>query len=245
MPVIRSSREVRARLRVCLVAAGTMLAVACGSAVPSGSVGAEGTAAAPASASSASGPFAGRRGELLNPDASSVVFLYYDLAGISPPLDQWVEDDSRVKYAAPIDKASRRVAVKAELETARAAVRRIGAIRLSTNANLSDYDPTYGEFTVRALAPSSVFSFDALGQKVTLNLGNGRTAQIWRVPAAQAQSVRDTVSLGGGAVNLDVLLRITDVQPGVGGGSITADAVEYEMRESRTGTSIARVQVSR
>ena len=39
---------------------------------------------------------------------------------------------------------------------------RIGVTRLSLNsANLSDHDPTYGEFTVRALAPSAGIPFDA------------------------------------------------------------------------------------
>ena len=172
-----------------------------------------------------------------------MVFLYYDLAGLPLPIDQWVEDDSRVKYGPAIDKPAKRVAVKAELEAGAAAVRGTGRIRLSLNsANLSDYDPTYGEFTVRALAPSSVVDFSALGQKVTLKFGNGRTAQTWRVPPAEAQAIRDRLSMGTN-VDLDVLMTIKSVVPGPGGGTITADVVEYEMRETRGGTTIARVQV--
>ena len=90
-------------------------------------------------------------------------------------------------------------------------------IRLSLNsANLSDYDPTYGEFTVRALAPSSVIPFDALGQKVSIRFGNGKFAQIWRVPAAEAQVIRDKLSMGNN-VELDVLLAIKSVRAGPGG----------------------------
>lgn len=200
-------------------------------------------------ASAAPAPFApglgGRTGELLNPDNSTMVFLYYDLAGIPPPIDQWVASDSRVMYGPAIDKPAKRVAVKAELEAGAAAVRGTGRIRLSLNsANLSDYDPTYGEFTVRALSPSSVVEFAALGQKVTLRFGNGRTAQTWRVPPAEAQAIRDRLSMGTN-VDLDVLLIIRAVQPGPAGGTITADVVEYEMRESRGGTTLARVQVAR
>jgi hypothetical protein len=122
-------------------------------------------------------------------------------------------------------------------------VKGAGVIRLSLNsANLSDYDPTYGEFTVRALAPSSVIPFDALGQKVSIRFGNGKYAQIWRVPAAEAQSIRDRIPLGTN-VDLDVLLAIKSVVPGPAGGTITADVIEYEMREGRTGTILARVQV--
>src|SRR5215813_12941444 len=120
----------------------------------------------------------------------------------------------------------------------------MGMLRLSMNANLSEYDPTYSEFQVRALAPSSVVTYNALGQKVSLNFRNGRTAQIWRVPAADAQTIRDKIGSFGSNVGLDVLLRIAEVQPGPGGGTIVTDVVEYEMREQRSGMTIARVQVA-
>jgi len=200
--------------------------------------------AAPAAAST--GPVSGlggRTGELVNPDNNAMIFLYYDLAGIAPPVDRWVEDDSRVKYGAAIDKPAQRSAVRSELEAGMAAVKGAGVIRLSlNNANLSDYDPTYGEFTVRALAPSSVVSFDALGQKVSLRFGNGKYAQIWRVPPAEAQGIRDKLA-NYNNVELDVLLAIKSVVPGPAGGTITADVVEYELRETRGGTIVARVQM--
>lgn len=205
---------------------------------PSASTGASGTS--PAAVPQALG---GRTGELQNPDNSAMVFLYYDLAGLPLPIDQWVEEDSRVKYAPAIDKPAKRVAVKAELEAGAAAVRGTGVIRLSLNsANLSDYDPTYEEFTVQALSPSSIVDFNALGQKVTLRFGNGRAAQTWHVPAADAQAIRDKVAMGGN-IDLEALLTIKSVLPGPGGGTITTDVVEYEMRETRGGTTIARVQV--
>jgi len=184
----------------------------------------------------------GRTAEIVNPDNSAVVLLYYELAGLTPPIDRWVEDDSRVKFAQPIDKAPLRAAVRAELESAAAAVRGIGFIRLSMNANLSDYDPTYGEFTLRAFAPSSVVDFSALGQKVSLKFGNGRTAQIWRVPPAEAQAIRDKLGYFHN-VSLDALLRITAVQPGPAGGTITTEVVEYEMREAQRGLTLGRVQI--
>jgi hypothetical protein len=196
--------------------------------------------AAPAG-SAATGAFANRKGELQNPDDSTVVFLYYDLSGMKPPIADWVEQDNRVQFAPGIDKPAQRTAVKSELESAAAAVRGMGLLRLSMNANLSEYDPSYSEFTVRALAPSSIVTYNALGQKVSVNFRNGRTAQIWRVPAADAQSIRDKI--GNANVGLDVLLRIAEVQPGPGGGTITTDVLEYEMREQRTGMTIARVQI--
>jgi hypothetical protein len=196
------------------------------------------------SAPTATGDTASRSGrELVNPDANTVVLLYYQLAHLPLPIDNWVEDDNRVKFAPAPDKAARRESVRAELTAAAASVQGgVGAIRLTMNANLSEYDPSYGEFTVRALSPSSVVNFDALGQKVQLSFTNGRTAQIWHVPPADAQSIRDKITYTGN-VEIDVLLRIADVLPGPGGGTITTDVVEYELRETQRGALLARVQL--
>jgi len=191
--------------------------------------------------SAATSPMNGGTRELVNPDANTVVFLYYELAHLPLPIDTWVEEDRRVKYAPAPDKAPHRIAVRSELQSAAAAVKNVGTLRLTMNANLSDYDPAYGEFTVRALSPSSVVSFDALGQKVQVNFKNGRTAQIWHVPPSEAQPIRDKIGYAGN-VEMDVLLRIVDVLPGPGGGTITTEIVEYELREAQRGVALARVQ---
>jgi hypothetical protein len=201
------------------------------------------SAQVPGSASTsdvAARPAAGR--ELVNPDAATVVFLYYQLAHLPLPIDTWVEQDNRVRFAPAPDKAAHREAVRSELNAAAAAVQGIGALRLTMNANLSDYDPSYGEFTVRALSPSSVVNFDALGQKVTVNFTNGRTAQIWHVAQAESQAVRDKISYNGN-VEIDVLLRIANVLPGPGGGTIATDIVEYELRETQRAAVLARVKI--
>jgi len=198
--------------------------------------------ASTASGSAAAAAVAQKTGRaLVNPDASTMVFLYYELAKMTPPFDNWVEDDNRVKFAPAPEKAAKRVAVREELQSAAASVKGVGALRLTVDANLSDYDPTYGEFTVRALAPSSVVTFNALGQKLSVSFANGRTAQIWRVPAAQAQAIRDKVSTSG-SIELDVLLAIDSVLPGPGGGSIVTNVIEYEMRGARNGLAIGRVK---
>lgn len=183
----------------------------------------------------------GRSGELLNPDTSTVVMLYLDLANLPAPLEQWVDDDNRVRMARPADRPAQRAAVRAELEAALAGVHNVGVIRLSMIANLSEYDPTYGEFTVRAFAPSSMVEFKEYGQKVELKFGNARSAQVWRVPADQAQGVLDRIGLHGD-VSADALLRIRDVHAAPEGGSITVDVVEYELRENRSGALLGRVQ---
>jgi hypothetical protein len=192
------------------------------------------------SSDAAARPGGGR--ELVNPDANTVVFLYYQLAHLPLPIDSWVEEDNRVRFAPAPEKAAHREAVRSELNAAAASVQGVGALRLTMNANLSDYDPTYGEFTVRALSPSSIVNFDALGQKVAVSFTNGRTAQIWRVAQSESQAVRDKISYNGN-VEIDVLLRIASVLPGPGGGTITTDIMEYELRETQRGAVLARVKL--
>lgn len=198
--------------------------------------------AATASAYSAQAPaMAGRTRELVNPDHSTVVFLYYDLTHSVPPIDAWVEEDPGVKYGPAAEKAGRRTALRPQLESAAVSVHDVGRLRLSMNANLSEYDPGYGEFTVRALAPSSYVEFKEYGQKIALHFINGRTAQIWKASADQAQSVRDR--LGYGTADIDVLLQITGVQPAPGGGSIETRVLEYELRDARSRAVLGRVVV--
>jgi hypothetical protein len=194
--------------------------------------------AAPAAAASGIG---GRTGELLNPADSTVVLLYHDLADIAPPIDQWVEADMRVTSAPGSEKAARRNQVRGEIQAAAAAVRGIGFIRLSMNADLSDYDSTYGEFTVRALAPSAVVTFKAFNQQVSLRFGNGRDAQVWAVSQEQASAIRDELGYSR-SVSLDALLRVTGVQPAPNGGTIITEVVEYEMRVARNGKLLGRVR---
>jgi len=197
--------------------------------------------AAPQAATPAPAAPGGRTGELVNPDEITMVLLYHELAGVPAPLDQWVENDNRVTFAAGPDKAARREQVRAELAAALAAVRGTGYIRLTLNDHLSDYDPGYGEFTLRALAPSSTVSFRALQQEVALGFGNGRDAQTWAVPAAQAQVIQDSFRYGRDVV-LDLLLKITAAQPATRGGTIITDVLEYEIRTQQGNKLLGRVK---
>ncbi|HEY7642236.1 MAG TPA: hypothetical protein VH814_21060 [Steroidobacteraceae bacterium] len=236
------------RPNLSLVLLATALMTGCGGGAatavqPQTAAAASNAEAAPAAAAAKDSAKESAARELVNPDASTMVFLYYELAHLPLPIDTWVEEDSRVRFAPPPDKAARRAAVRAELESAAASVRGVGALRLTMNANLSDYDPSYGEFTVRALSPSSVVNFDALGQKVAVSFTNGRTAQIWRVPQAEAQGIRDKIGYAGN-IEMDALLRIANVLPGPGGGTLATEVIEYELRETQRGVAIARVQLA-
>jgi hypothetical protein len=57
------------------------------------------------------------------------------------------------------------------------------------------------------------------------------------------QVVRDKIGYSGN-VDIDVLTRITGVLPGPGGGTITTEVVEYEMRQTQSGALIGRVRLA-
>lgn len=200
--------------------------------------------AAPAATNATTLPATGlaaRTGELINPDNPTMVFLYHDLAGIAPPIDQWVERDSRVNQAPGADKAAVRKTVKAELDAGMASVRGVGVLHLTLRADLRAYDPTYGEFTLAALAPGSAYGFEALGEKVALTFDNGLVAQTWSVPGEQAQTIVD--KFGNAPLNLDATLKIRKVLPGPGGGTLVAHVVSWNLRDANSGNTIAKVQV--
>ena len=184
---------------------------------------------------------AARTGELTNPDQATMVFLYYDVAGIPPPIDQWVERDNRVDFARGAEKAAQRGTVKAELEAGLAAVRGVGVLHLTVNADLSEYDPGYGEFTLGAFAPSAVYRFEALQQKVALKFDNGLAAQSWSVPADQAHALIDRI--GNDSLTVDATLAIRGAQPGPGGGTLVAHVVSWSLHDNRSGSIVARMTV--
>ncbi len=211
-----------------------------GAATSNAAIAAETAQPAAAADADATG-LAARTGELSNPDNPTMVFLYYDLAGIAPPIGQWVEQDNRVRFARGADKATQRKTVTAEFEAGMAAVRGVGVLHLTVNAGLSEYDPGYAEFTIGAFAPSAVYEFRTLGQEVALKFDNGLAAQSWSVPKARAQAIVDRI--GNDPLSLDTTLKIHQVLPGPGGGTLVAHIVSWNLRDTRDGTTIARAQV--
>lgn len=228
----------------------TLMLTSCGSTSHDASAAAPGSAAAAAptaptqeapNGTADTGDFAARTAQLSNPDNATMVFLYYDLAGIPPPLDDWAEQDMHVRIAPGPDKAAKRAQVRSELTAGLRAVRGVGVLHLAMQANLSDYDPTYGEFTIRALSPSSQVEFDAFGQKVELSFDNALDAQSWHVPAADAQNIRDRINQRG--VQMDLTVKIDKVLPGPAGGTIVGRVLHYDLRETNGDTTLARVDV--
>jgi len=188
------------------------------------------------------GNFEGRTLELTNPEPSAMVFLYHDLTGLPLPIDQIVEDDYSVKYATGPEKAAKREQMKASLQSGLASVAGVGLIRLTANANMSAYDPTYGEFTIGSLSPSTSFPFEAFGETVSLKFANAQQAQIWKVAPAEAQAISDRIRYMGN-VNMDVLVKVLRVQPAPKGGTIIAQVISYELRDQQSNAVLGRVTV--
>lgn len=199
--------------------------------------------AAPTASTAPASPFAARTGELANPEDLAMVMLYHDLAGLPAPIARWVEADNRLQFAPGPQKAALREQITAEFAAARDAVRNVGVLRVTlADAQLSDYDPGYGEYTIRAISPSSTIQYKTLGTGVTLKFDNARTAQLWRVPPDEAQRIADTLGNYGRAA-LDLTLAVTGVVPGTAGGTLTTRIVEYELRAQRGGQTLVRTRL--
>lgn len=234
------------RCYTCLVVL-TVLIAGCGQQqndrrvlIAAASAASETTTAATASTAT-SQKYTTRTGELVNPEGDQVVLLYFDLAGIAPPMDKWIELDPRVRFAQPFEKEPLRKEVRAQFDAGIASVGDVGRLRLTLNATLGNYDPSYGEYLIRDIGPGSMITFEGLGEKVSVKFSNGQVAQVWKVTPEDAKLVQDKVGPYGG-VTLDLLLQITGVQPGTANAAITADIVELEMRTNPGGLSVARLK---
>lgn len=232
-----------------IVTTTLLLLAACGGSGTEAGTASDG-AAAPASVADTRTPppgaadagMAGRTEEFVDPDDQSMVLLYYSLAGLNPPLDSWAADDPHVVGAPVPERPAARDARRAELEAGLKAAGKVGRLRFSVQTAIGYYDPTYGEFTIGALQPSSVIEFRDLGQRVGVRFGNARVAQLWSATAGQAEQIGDRYGRPFNA-RLDVLARIHSVQPDARGGTIIADVLEYELHEYVTDALIVHNDV--
>lgn len=183
---------------------------------------------------------AGRNRTLTNPDDFNMVLLYYSLSGAKPTIDKWIEDDTSVRFAPPVDRDAARTALRRKIETGLAAARDVGTIRLTMDADLSDFDPSYNEYTIRAIAPSSVVYFKSFGEQVSLKFDNAEKAQRWSVDPGQSQSIRDRVQYGSGAT-IDLLVRVTGSTPDASAGTINTTILSYELKTRRDSNTLARI----
>ncbi len=235
-----------------IAAAGLFLLSACGREDGTSPTGARvdsivtedaGASAAPSAAEAPlRAELTGRSREISNPDGFTMVLLYYSLAGGQPPVDKWVEEHLSVGSARPIDKPAARDALRAKIASGLAAMKDVGAIRLSMNAGLSEFDPFYNEYTVRAFAPSSEIQFHDLGEQVGIKFDNAQKAQRWNLDPAQSQAIRDRIKYPSD-VAVEALVKLTGTTPDPVGGTINADVVEYELKSQSSGTTIGRVNV--
>lgn len=223
--------------------AGDNQATASGS--PSAATSTDGGEAAPAdagAAATAGASLAGRTRELSNPDDFAMVLLYYSLSGTPAPIDKWVEADMDVRIAKPIDKEVARQAARRKIEAGLAAAKDVGTLRLTMDAGLSEFDPTYNEFTIRTLSPSSSATFRSFDEQVSVKFDNGDKAQRWSVDPKDARSINDRVQYGSSAT-IEMVLKITGSTPTASGGTITTNVLSYEIKSRRDGTTLVRKTV--
>lgn len=193
-------------------------------------------------------PAAGR--EVTAPDAETIGWIFYDRAGLTPPLDDWARKDverASREYKSPINEFNRDEYVenaKARLAKQFAAAKRVSEIRLELSGQLSDYDTEYEEFYIDVFKPGSFLSFKSRDETFTLKLTNAMAAYTWKVPKEQAMKIVQRVGSGWRSVKVSAQFRIVDASPTNGGGTLNMEAVGYTVLSS-SGVPLGTVEIAK
>ena len=189
-----------------------------------------------------------RTGELVSPDAEAIASLYYDWAGIEPPIDefaeQYVNDDRSVNDANRVQKLAR--AQDIYRRRFRSGLN-VGFIKLNLSAKLSEYDATTGEFYVDAFAPGSSVNYRAYDRFFQLKFENDAEAYRWKVPSYMADRIVQQTEGEHGfrSLTIPVVAQISGVAPsGTSGGVIYARILSYSLQARGTGAVVGRVNLA-
>lgn len=176
--------------------------------------------------------------ELEAPDAETVGWIYYDLAGVEPPLERWArkahEDQAR-RYRSGVNEfnaADHLAEVRAEFSKRFEGAKGFDRVRVDINGNVSEYDTEYQEFYVDAFSPGSYLSYEALGQTFKIRMTNAADAYVWSVPAEEARKI--VKRLGSyRRVKVSAHLKLKNAAPLANGGRIDAEIVSYTIYSSK------------
>ena len=189
-----------------------------------------------------------RTGELVSPDAEAIASLYYDWAGIEPPIDefaeQYVNDDRSVNDGNRVQKLAR--AQDIYRRRFRSGLN-VGFIKLNLSAKLSEYDAATGEFYVDAFAPGSSVNYRAYDRFFHLKFENDADAYRWKVPAYMADRIVQQTEGEHGfrSLTIPVVAQVTSVAPsGTTGGIIYARILSYSLQARATGAVVGRVNLA-
>ncbi|GGY37081.1 hypothetical protein [Parvularcula lutaonensis] len=166
-----------------------------------------------------------RTRQIDHPDPDMIGWIALDWLDRSAPLDEWARRDVESGRFGPgrINEFNRdeyTAQARTALEDQKKAGMGVGRLRLSVNARLSDYDPTYEEFYLGALSPGSHLTYrpfgayfpNTLSAGVRVEFANAREASVLSVTPAEAEAMIERLD-NFRNVTLDLDLSILDVTP--------------------------------
>lgn len=144
---------------------------------------------------------------LRDPTGETVVWAFYQLAGLEPDFEPLVVKRMRnERDVNEFNRAQIMAEKEQELRTEFAAAAGYTHMTVNLSSGLSQYDPTYEEYYLSAMGPGSYLSFHGHDQRVDVRLINAEDGSVWSLPPQEAEKVASV--LGGGGHNRQVSLRL-------------------------------------
>ena len=167
-----------------------------------------------------------RNGLIVDPNDIDVLMIYYDWIGQTPPFAKWAEQESKVSTADEFRKEKNASDVVNSLSSTFASVKGTGILRVNISSQLSEYDPTYGEYYIESFSPGHSPFFSKYGEHITVDFRNAADAYAWKISAADARKVLDRNE--GRSITVVAELKLRAARPsGDDGGILIADILRY------------------
>ncbi len=127
---------------------------------------------------------------LTEPTDDAMCLLYYKLAKLAPPLDDFAAHASSVQRANEFDKQHSLEAEKGRLIALQASLLPVTTVTIALQMNFGEYDSTAGEYDLSGFDPSQFVIFECFGQgQVRLRFDNASDAQRWMLDSKAAEAV--------------------------------------------------------
>ncbi|WP_288757590.1 hypothetical protein [uncultured Brevundimonas sp.] len=158
-----------------------------------------------------------------------IVRIYYGAAGLTPPLEQWAEDQLRHIEGVEAEEAWRRATDRANAQWN--ALKDLRCIVIRANANVGGYDEARGALAVGALNPDSYYTFNDGGERVQIRFRNADSVRFW--PMAREHAHALTANYGMSGATAIIRTKIISARPSGRGGVIEAEVVDYDIQSDR------------
>ena len=188
----------------------------------------------PAPAPAPAAPVSARTKVVADPSELDVLMVFYDWLGQEPPVSKWAEQEWKVRSSDEFRKAGNQAEVENNLRSMFSSLKDTGTVKVNINAQLSEYDPKYGEYYIDAFAPGHSLQFGKYNEQVQIQVLNASDAYAWKLAAADAQRVLERNRMRMVTIGAELKIRGAR-RSGDDGGILSVDVVRYSVNAGLNG----------